>query len=732
MFRWLIQEADANYCATHGTHPHFQNLTRLAQKGLDQPFWVGINHDSFIAFLASANVGIDDISPSELKSMARDMVRTAIPGELKNQLRRLLLDEGLLESKFELELLLHIPQDATFSFPWDPLCEISASGCEGLLQGLKACWLILFRPEVQSRIRALGLTLSQLKVSILVRPHGQELVRGKTFSYSPRCPWDRRHMVVVYEKGQEQSAFLVDRQNFHTTYYGKTADDMEDSSKSAKKNRTSENEESLPHERIKQVAQFIQECELKLETPLQMEWVMGQDQRIVFRRVREFGRTPAASALSAQYNTSARNFWDQTLLNWNPSALLKPFWFSLIPRNFRVLAIRYSGQLGVKAKLPSAYEKVFRGFFGILRGRPYVNLAAFHRFLLMGEHFDLAEELEMIVPIWMKRYEREMREAWDYQWPEAPRYSSSESKTMAQRQRQLLKKLPAHLDTWIDQMHGLRESLVSHQWKEKNVSAMLEAFQSWERKYIPTLVPILLAEIQYWNLLSWYYQGAQKPSFDLTWAQREGREPLRFDGSWLARRSLEKMYEQMEQIGQLRSKYFVMLEDVFEKLRKFFELMGQKYQAMGQFERADDLFFLTLEEILAFEEGRAATTNWKSLIVARREEYQGYARDQKVPEIWMTTGLVGVAARYPGVIAIKERRNPLAELMHRETPTRGTSNELVKEPSRALAEMDFIEDSSNLILRTSSHLPEAAAEKGEDPVAGKGSSGEGAATGVEA
>lgn len=712
MLRWLIQDGDTSFCVTRGVHPFFKNMTTLIKKGLDQPFWIGVSHESFAAFLSYANVSLDGMGVIGLKSTVREMTKTNLPNELRNQIRRALLDENLLDSKFEMELLLHVPGEPNAHLPWDPLCEISVRGVEGVFQGVKACWMSLFRSSVLNNLQNLGLDLGKIHASIVIRLHQPESMRGKAFSYSPRCPWDRRHLVVAYEKGQDQSAFLVDRSNLHSSYYGKNGEEIEETAKTLDKAKLKAPVGLPAADKVKKVAEFLLNCEKMLEGAQQIEWSIGADQRLILRRVRSFDRTPTSALVAPQYNTSARNFWDQSVLNWNPSALLKPFWFSLLPRNFRTLAIRYSGAIGVKNKLPSDYEKVFRGFWGILRGRPYVNLAALHRFLAMGEHHDLAEELEMIVPIWMKRYDREMREAWDFQWPDLPAVSTSESKTILKKQAELLKDLPEKVNLWMDQMHALRESLVSSQWKEKNVASMLGSFQSWERKYVPALVPILLAEIQYWNLLSWYYQGAQKPSMTLTWDKKETREPLSFEGTWLQRRTKEKLYDQMELLAQVRPKYLSMFEDIYEKLRKFFEIVGHKYQSLGQLEKADDVFYLTLEEMLALEEGRAATTSWKNLIAIRQEEYQRYARDQKVPEIWMTTGLVGVAARYPGVIAIKERKNPMGDHIK---PAKAPVAEAT--PSRALGQLDFIEDNAEII--PSPLIKSPMIEKSEAPIDSK-------------
>lgn len=670
MVRWLIHDSDYHHNMNHGIHPSLNSLIELKKRGVDQEIWFGITHESFNAFLNQAKISLENIDPAKLKKIIEEMGKAQLPSDLTHQIQVVLSEQKMLESEMELELLLHVNGDTSFRLPWESLCHLSTKGTTGIYQGIKACWMALFRPGVLSEILKLDIEMNKLQVSVLVRPAQLELMRGKAFSFSPRCPWDRRHSVVTYEKGSDALSFLVDRSTHRSTYYGKNYDGKE-----TKKKNNSTMGTPKPHDtqinfayhEVQKVAEYLQLCEKQLDSMLQLEWSMGLDQRIRLRRVESFNQSPSLQQMAPQFNTTARNVWDQSMMRWNPNALLKPFWFSLLPRNFRVLSINYIRTLGIKDQIAPSYEKVFRGFWGILRGRPYINLGAFHSFLGISESYDLAEEIEINVSLWLKRYDRESRDAWNLQWSQWPTYTHLEKKKVIKNINQMIKHWPEKLSIWINEMHNLREALVSAQWKEKNVSEMVSAFQEWERKYIPTLVPVLMAEIQYRNIFSWYCEGAHKAllnqSTDPSWIQvfESGGQELNssIEGSWFEKRSKAKMIKQLETLYKMRSKYLSMLDDVHAKLRKFFEVMGQKYQAMGQLDRSEDLFYLTFEEILAFEEGRAATVAWKQLVSTRQEEYRQYSHDVKVPETWLTTGLVGLAAQFPGVISIRENKGSL-------------------------------------------------------------------------
>ncbi|MBK9186440.1 MAG: hypothetical protein IPM78_09285 [Moraxellaceae bacterium] len=58
--------------------------------------------------------------------------------------------------------------------------------------------------------------------------------------------------------------------------------------------------------------------------------------------------------------------------------------------------------------------------------------------------------------------------------------------------------------------------------------------------------------------------------------------------------------------------------------RDVFLELGQQFASDGLLEQPRDIFYLSLEEIYAWYDGRAVQTNLKGLTQLRKAEYQGY------------------------------------------------------------------------------------------------------------
>jgi phosphoenolpyruvate synthase/pyruvate phosphate dikinase len=72
-----------------------------------------------------------------------------------------------------------------------------------------------------------------------------------------------------------------------------------------------------------------------------------------------------------------------------------------------------------------------------------------------------------------------------------------------------------------------------------------------------------------------------------------------------------------------------------------------------------DVFYLTMEELFAFVDGRAVTNNLSDLAQIRKREFDSYRKGLPPPERFMTRGAVGTYFLYP---AILEDLNLLKEL----------------------------------------------------------------------
>ncbi len=78
----------------------------------------------------------------------------------------------------------------------------------------------------------------------------------------------------------------------------------------------------------------------------------------------------------------------------------------------------------------------------------------------------------------------------------------------------------------------------------------------------------------------------------------------------------------------------------FGIVRELFSAMGKAFYAEGILENDRDIFYLTLDEITEFIEGRAVTQNIKSLVELRKQEFSKYAEEDAPVERFATYGAV--------------------------------------------------------------------------------------------
>jgi phosphohistidine swiveling domain-containing protein len=78
---------------------------------------------------------------------------------------------------------------------------------------------------------------------------------------------------------------------------------------------------------------------------------------------------------------------------------------------------------------------------------------------------------------------------------------------------------------------------------------------------------------------------------------------------------------------------------IYGLLRELLRAVGEDFADEGLLDRADDVFYLTLDEVWDFTKGRAVTTNLKGLAALRREEFDGWRRMDPPADRFETFGL---------------------------------------------------------------------------------------------
>jgi pyruvate,water dikinase len=81
---------------------------------------------------------------------------------------------------------------------------------------------------------------------------------------------------------------------------------------------------------------------------------------------------------------------------------------------------------------------------------------------------------------------------------------------------------------------------------------------------------------------------------------------------------------------------------LFARIREIFKALGAKFVADNVLERPRDIFFLTVQEALAFVEGTAVTTDLKALVALRCREFEAFRVGPPPADRFETRGVVYV------------------------------------------------------------------------------------------
>lgn len=90
---------------------------------------------------------------------------------------------------------------------------------------------------------------------------------------------------------------------------------------------------------------------------------------------------------------------------------------------------------------------------------------------------------------------------------------------------------------------------------------------------------------------------------------------------------------------------------IFGVVRRLFRAMAEHLVDVGALRDPDDVFYLTLDEILAFVDGRSLLTQFREVVELRQREFDDYGRTAAPPDRFLTLGAVGPSARYTQILA---------------------------------------------------------------------------------
>lgn len=90
---------------------------------------------------------------------------------------------------------------------------------------------------------------------------------------------------------------------------------------------------------------------------------------------------------------------------------------------------------------------------------------------------------------------------------------------------------------------------------------------------------------------------------------------------------------------------------VFGRARLILVELGKRLAALDHLDGARDVFYLEVEEILSFVQGRATTTDLRGLVALRKAEFERYRAEPAPADRFETSGIVYVGNTYADAIA---------------------------------------------------------------------------------
>jgi phosphohistidine swiveling domain-containing protein len=118
---------------------------------------------------------------------------------------------------------------------------------------------------------------------------------------------------------------------------------------------------------------------------------------------------------------------------------------------------------------------------------------------------------------------------------------------------------------------------------------------------------------------------------------------LRLRLFWYILKQARKAVKNRENLRFARTKTFGIS-------RHLFRAMGAQLVQLGFLDSEHDIFYLTVEEILAFIEGRVVSTELRGMVALRRKEYDVYQNTSPPPDRFLSYGGVGMSIAHPAVL----------------------------------------------------------------------------------
>ena len=113
--------------------------------------------------------------------------------------------------------------------------------------------------------------------------------------------------------------------------------------------------------------------------------------------------------------------------------------------------------------------------------------------------------------------------------------------------------------------------------------------------------------------------------------------------------------------------------NIFGICRRIFKSLGHRYHELGLLKDPMDVFYLSVDEIIAYQEGRSFEVTFLDLASTRKNQFDVYRKTPQPPDRFVSEGAAGLNFLYPQVLADND-------LLAAEMPVSDDPNVLIGTP----------------------------------------------------
>jgi pyruvate,water dikinase len=113
---------------------------------------------------------------------------------------------------------------------------------------------------------------------------------------------------------------------------------------------------------------------------------------------------------------------------------------------------------------------------------------------------------------------------------------------------------------------------------------------------------------------------------------------------WFILRHARRAVKDREDLRLLRT-------NIFGVCRRIFKALGDRYHELGIIDDPMHVFYLSIDEIVAFQEGRSFEVNFKEITRMRKKQFDEYRKTPQPPDRFVSEGAASLNFHYPAVLA---------------------------------------------------------------------------------